>query len=200
VITDTAEVVIQFGDPTTSVFPVFSISFDVAFAGTGSGTVTAGSARCTSACSTSAAYGYPLRLDALADSDSRFDHWVGACGTGSTCTVDAGPTTSIQAVFTKKPAPLHATLLSTALEQTTRGRRLRLKLALTRAATLSIHARALATGRLIAQHTYELPGGVDTVRLPLTSRPRTGRARISCTFTAPDGPTSILSFTVSLRG
>lgn len=83
-----------------------SVHFTVTKGGSGSGTVSGPSLSCGSSCTTTVGFGARLKLTTTAAAGSRFDRWVGApCGTQDTCTLNAGPVTSVRAVFEALPAP-----------------------------------------------------------------------------------------------
>jgi hypothetical protein len=92
------------------------ISLRVTKSGTGTGTVSGGPTssgggqiECGSTCVTNPSVGFGVRvkLTAAASSGSRFVRWLGApCSTANTCVLNAGPVTTVGAVFdTDAPAP-----------------------------------------------------------------------------------------------
>jgi hypothetical protein len=50
-------------------------------------------------------FGKLVTLEAVHDDDSRFDGWVGVCGSKPKCSFNAGPVTSVQARFVPAPPP-----------------------------------------------------------------------------------------------
>ena len=93
------------------------VDFRVSRTGSGSGKVSGGGLDCGSSCLRHFDFGQPVTLTASADAGSKFDHWVGVCGTSSTCSFTAGPITAVRAVFEAVPgtttkAPTTATTTS----------------------------------------------------------------------------------------
>jgi hypothetical protein len=79
-----------------------SVEFKLRKSGDGSGRVTATKLDCGTVCTASYGFGKPITLTATPDQGSVFDGWNGVCAkTQTTCTIPAGPITSIRAAFTR---------------------------------------------------------------------------------------------------
>ena len=99
---------VTFGD--TQVAPPFDVSVGlrVAKTGSGSGIVSGGPIDCGSKCIADPAlpFGMRVKLTADASAGSHFVRWVGApCSTEKTCTLNAGPVTTVRAVFDADATP-----------------------------------------------------------------------------------------------
>jgi hypothetical protein len=83
------------------------VTLRVAKTGSGKGTITGDDFNCGSGdgCRKLLDFGKPVSLHAVHDDDSRFDGWVGVCGSKRTCSFNAGPVTSVQARFVPAPPP-----------------------------------------------------------------------------------------------
>jgi fibronectin type III domain protein/List-Bact-rpt repeat protein len=95
----------RFGDdpqgepqlPTT-----ITVEFKLRKGGSGSGRITATKLDCGTVCSANYGFGKPITLTANPDDGSLFDGWNGVCAkTQTTCTLAAGPITSIRAAFAR---------------------------------------------------------------------------------------------------
>jgi hypothetical protein len=93
----------RFGEEPPPTPPgTISVDFKVRKGGNGGGRVTATKIDCGTTCSTSYGFGRRITLTADADGDSYFDGWGGVCAkTQTTCTLPAGPITSIRALFAR---------------------------------------------------------------------------------------------------
>jgi hypothetical protein len=86
--------------------PPFDVDVRFRVATVGSGSVTGGAINCGSTCAATVGFGARLKLSATPASGSRFDHWEGApCSTQPSCALNAGPVTSVRAVFEALPLP-----------------------------------------------------------------------------------------------
>jgi len=97
----------KFADATIPPAPPFGVAVDfrVTTTGTGYGRVTGSGIDCGSSCGKRFLFGERVTLDAKAEAGSKFVGWAGACSTESECKFNAGPITSIRAVFDKIEAP-----------------------------------------------------------------------------------------------
>ena len=90
------------GDLDFGLAPTIDVEFKLRKSGNGSGRVTASSLDCGTVCRASFGFGRRLALTANPDDGSLFDGWNGVCArTQLTCTVPAGPITSIRVAFTR---------------------------------------------------------------------------------------------------
>jgi hypothetical protein len=88
---------------------VAQFTLTVAKSGTGTGTVTATGISCGTDCSEPYTAGAAVSLTALADSNSTFSGWTGACiGTSNSCTVTMNANASATAAFVLKAYTLTA--------------------------------------------------------------------------------------------
>ena len=95
---------VSFGN-TPGPAPPFDVNIKFRVTTVGSGSVSGSSISCGSTCTTTVDFGARLKLSAAAASGSRFDHWEGApCSTQEVCVLNAGPVTSVRAVFAAKPS------------------------------------------------------------------------------------------------
>lgn len=85
----------------SAAFAVNTYTITVAKAGTGTGTVTSAPAgiSCGADCSAVYDYGTSITLTAIADPDSVFEGWTGACSGGGTCTFAADSDRTVSATF-----------------------------------------------------------------------------------------------------
>ena len=90
------------GDPDFVLAPTINVEFKLRKTGNGSGRVTASKLDCGTVCTANYGFGKAIALTAKADDGSTFDGWNGVCArTQTTCTIPAGPITSVRAAFTR---------------------------------------------------------------------------------------------------
>ncbi len=89
-------------------FTLKAYDLDVGLLGTGAGRVTSSPVGidCGASCTTTADHGTTITLTAVADADSDFSGWTGACaGTASTCAVTMDQARAVGASFTRTVVP-----------------------------------------------------------------------------------------------
>jgi hypothetical protein len=161
-----------------------SVLFDVTRAGSGS--VKGNHIDCGDTCARTYSFGDAETLTADAASGWRFVTWRGACGQQSSCTLNVGPVTTIQAVFAENLAPRVVAIRSTGLRQT---RRISIRLHVAHTATATIALRRLGTGRTVYSHAYPISSGASTVvvRVPRAAKPGPYRLTIDVRDASGDG-------------
>jgi hypothetical protein len=89
-------------EPPPQLPTTISVEFKLRKAGNGSGRVTASKLDCGTVCTASFGFGRRITVTASPDDGSVFDGWNGVCArTQTTCTVPAGPITSLRAAFSR---------------------------------------------------------------------------------------------------
>jgi hypothetical protein len=173
-----------------------SATLHVSKTGTGSGTITGSGFDCGAGdgCRKDFGFGDPVTLQAEHAADSRFDGWIGVCGSSPTCHFNAGPTTSVKARFTLAPS---TTTTTTTATTTTPPPPPRLKVRIIKLAARQAAGRWLVTARIASNkpihaharvgrrrrtwgdRTLDLRRGTHPLTIKLSKRARRGK----CWFT-----------------
>lgn len=158
--------------------------------GSGSGTITGSGFNCGSGdgCHKDFAFGAAVTLQADHAAGSRFDGWIGVCGSNPTCHFNAGPTTSVKARFTLAPTTTSTTTTPPPPKLKVRI----IKLAAHRAAGRWLVTARIASNKPIRTHaqvgrrrrtwgtrTANLGPGTHPLTVKLSKRARRGK----CWFT-----------------
>jgi hypothetical protein len=158
-----------------------SATLRVSSTGTGSGTITGSGFNCGSGdgCRKDFDFGAAVTLQAQHAADSRFDGWVGVCGTNPTCHFNAGPTTSVKARFTlaPPPPPLQVRIVKLAAHKTAGRWLVTARIASNK--PISAHARIGRRRRIWGNRTVSLGAGTHRLTVKLSKRARRGK----CWFT-----------------
>jgi hypothetical protein len=205
-------VAVGFGDAVPDAVPTeVSVTFRVAKAGSGSGTIRSGSLDCGTKCSIQTLFGTSETFTAVPDGGSRFDGWRAACGVAATCRLAVGPVTSLTAVFEKGPgaapgnqgtqAPQRRRGLAARLLRVTargHGRRRVVAMRLRVNAVATVRARLLRGRRQVASRRWRLRAGTRVLRMRVPARARPGVYRVLLTVNGA-GSTVRLSRGVRVR-
>jgi hypothetical protein len=165
------------GQPTN-----LSVLFDVVRAGQGS--VAGRELDCGGTCEHRYEFGFREELRATPAGGWRFTRWEGACANPqqSTCAVYVGPVTSVAARFTENLAPQ---LLSVRATGKKAGRKLTARLSVSHAAQARLQLRRDGAPKLLAQRSYAVVGGANTLVLAVPAATKPGRLRL--TIAVSDG-------------
>jgi hypothetical protein len=160
--------------------------------GTGSGTITGSGFDCGSGdgCRKDFDFGAAVTLQAVHATGSRFDGWIGVCGSSPTCHFNAGPTTSVKARFTLEPTTTTTTTTTTTPPPKLKARIVKLSarqaagrwIVTARIASnkpIRAHAQVGRRHRIWGDRTVNLRAGTHPLRVKLSKRARRGK----CWFT-----------------
>lgn len=161
-----------------------SVLFDVTRAGSGS--VKGDHIDCGDTCARTYSFGDAETLTAEAATGWRFVTWRGACAQQSSCRLNVGPVTTIQAVFAENLAPQIFAVKATGRRQ---ARRISIRLQVAHAATATIAVQRLRTRRTVYSHAYPVRPGVSTVvvNVPRAAKAGTYKLTIDVRDAAGDG-------------
>jgi hypothetical protein len=207
-------VAVGFGGAVPDAVPTeVTVTFRVAKAGSGSGTIRSGSLDCGNRCSIQTLFGKSETFTAVPDGGSRFDGWRAACGRAATCRLAVGPVTSLTAVFDSVPSgasgsqgtgtqpPQRRRALAARLLRVTvrgHGRRRVISMGLRVNAAAAVGARLLRGRRQVASRRWRLRAGTRVLRMRVPARARPGAYRVRLTVNGA-GSTLRLSRRVRLR-
>jgi hypothetical protein len=167
-----------------------SATLHVSKTGTGSGTITGGGFNCGTGdgCRKDFGFGEPVTLQAEHATGSRFDGWIGVCGSSPTCHFNVGPTTSVKARFTLAPATTTTTTTTTTALPPAKLKVRIVKLAAHRASgrwlvtariasnePIRAHARIGRRRRIWGDRTVQLRAGTHPLTVKLSKRARRGK-------------------------
>ncbi len=160
--------------------------------GTGSGTITGSGFNCGTGdgCRKDFGFGATVTLQAEHAAGSRFDGWIGVCGSNPTCHFNAGPTTSVKARFTLAPSTTTTTTTTPPPPPKLKVRIIKLTarhaagrwFVTARIASnkpIRTHARVGRGRRLWGDRTLKLRAGTHPLGVKLSKRARRGE----CWFT-----------------
>lgn len=172
--------------------------------GSGVGTITGAGFNCGADCRKTFDFGKFVTLHAEAAAGSRFDRWVGVCGTDPTCRFSAGPVASLQARFVEAPPPPPPPSppppppppkLETRITKLTafrRAGRWRVTAQIFANKPVSARARAGRGRRTWGDRTFKLRAGRSSLTLLLARRAKRGKCWFSLVARTAGGEVLIL--------
>jgi hypothetical protein len=137
-------------------------------------------------------FGKIVSLEAQHADGSRFDGWVGVCGSGTTCRFNAGPVSSVKARFVavspppppsppQPPPPPKLQVRITKLTAFRKAKRWRVTARITSNKPVSVRARVGRGRRTWGDRTVSLRAGTSSLTLQLTRRAKKGRCWFALT-------------------
>lgn len=162
--------------------------------GSGSGTITGSGFNCGSGggCRKDFAFGATVTLQAEHATGSRFDGWVGVCGSSPTCQFNAGPTTSVKARFTLAPTTttppppkLKVRIIKLAANQAAGRWLVTARIASNK--PIRTHARVGRRRRIWGTRTVNLGAGTHALTVKLSKRARLGKCWFTLAASTADG-------------